>query len=115
MRFTVLTCGTEGDTRPLIGVCRGLLNAGHDVQFFGDRSTISIAESHNVPAQPLSSDIKSILDSGSAFANPNKTEGKVIHLAKFLAQIANENALLWMKEVGDDAQSSQAMSPPIIN
>lgn len=109
MRFTVVTCVTEGDTRPIIGVCRGLLNAGHDVQFFGDRSTLSIAESHGIPARPLHGDIKAVLDSGRAFENPSQSEGKVIHLAKFLAQIANENALQWMKEVGDDARSSQAI------
>lgn len=44
MRFTVVTYGTEEDTRPLVAVCRGLIEAGHDVQLFADRSTLSSAK-----------------------------------------------------------------------
>ena len=44
MHFTVVTYGTEGDTRPLVGLCRGLLNVGHDVKLLADRSTLATAQ-----------------------------------------------------------------------
>ena len=61
MRFTVVTYGSEGDTRPIVALCRGLLDAGHEVRFFAEQSTVGNATTHGVPVEALAGDIKSTL------------------------------------------------------
>ncbi|MGH8200950.1 MAG: hypothetical protein ACREVO_11400 [Steroidobacteraceae bacterium] len=34
MRFTVVTYGSEGDTRPFVALCCGLIASGHEVRLF---------------------------------------------------------------------------------
>src|SRR5690348_9384765 len=60
LRFSVVTAGSEGDTRPLAALCRGLLDCGHEVKRFADHSTLSLPRLWVCPAQ-LQGDIKSIL------------------------------------------------------
>jgi sterol 3beta-glucosyltransferase len=36
MRFTVVTYGSEGDTRPLAALCHGMMDAGHEVRLFAE-------------------------------------------------------------------------------
>lgn len=108
MRFTVVTYGTEGDTRPLVAVCRGLLNAGHDVRLFADRSTLGTAEAHGVPTAALSGDMKATV-AGGALSKLMSSGGDVTQVAKAVARIANENTSSWMKQVAEHAASSDAM------
>lgn len=56
MRFVAVTCGTEGDVRPLAAVCRALLDAGHEAQLLADASTLGSAQQLGVPTVPLSGD-----------------------------------------------------------
>jgi hypothetical protein len=57
MRFSVITCGSEGDTRPLAALCRGLLDRGHDVKLFADEATLTLPRMLEVPCEPLQGDI----------------------------------------------------------
>jgi UDP:flavonoid glycosyltransferase YjiC (YdhE family) len=109
MRFTVVTYGTEGDTRPLVGLCRGLLNADHEVQFLADRSTLATAQEQGVPAQALSGDIKAAIGPGGALSKLMREGGDVTQMAKAVARIADENTVAWMKEIVDQAKSSDAI------
>ncbi len=59
MRFTVVTSGSEGDTRPLAALCRGLMDAGHQVRLFAEQSTLGFAQTLGVPTQALAGDIRS--------------------------------------------------------
>ena len=38
MRIVALTFGTEGDSRPMIALCRGLRDSGHDVTLLAERT-----------------------------------------------------------------------------
>lgn len=109
MRFTVITYGTEGDTRPLVAVCRGLLQAGHDVSLLADRSTLGTAQAHAVPAYALSGDMKATVGPGGALSKLMRTGGDVTQVAKAVARIANENTSSWMREVGQQAARSDAI------
>lgn len=109
MRFTVVTYGSEGDTRPLVGLSRGLLRAGHDVHLLADRSTLPTAEAHGISAQALAGDIKATVMPGGAFSKLMKEGGDARQMAKAIAQIANENTASWMKDVVEQARSSDAI------
>ena len=109
MKFTVVTYGTEGDTRPLVGLCRGLLNAGHDVQLLADRSTLAIAQAQGVYAQALSGDMKATVGPGGALSELIKESGDVTQMAKAVARIADENTVAWMREIVEQAASSDAI------
>ena len=61
MRLTVATYGSEGDTRPFVALCRGLVDAGHDVKLFAEQSSVHIAHAHGIAVEPLAGDIKATL------------------------------------------------------
>ena len=61
MKLTVLTYGTEGDTRPLVALCRALMDAGPETHLLADRATPGSAEALGVPAAALSGDIRAAL------------------------------------------------------
>ena len=61
MRFTIVTFGSEGDTRPLAALSRGLLDAGHELKLFADKSTLGRARELSVPCEALEGDVKSVL------------------------------------------------------
>jgi sterol 3beta-glucosyltransferase len=58
LRLLAITCGTEGDTRPIAVLCRALIDAGHEVRLLADRSTLDTADALGIPAQPLGGDIR---------------------------------------------------------
>lgn len=109
MRFTVVTYGTEGDSRPLVGLCRGLLNAGHEVQFFADRSTLAVAQAQGICFHALSGDMKATVGPEGALSKLMRKGGDVTQLAKAVALIADENTVEWMREITTQAQSSDAI------
>jgi UDP:flavonoid glycosyltransferase YjiC (YdhE family) len=109
MRFTVVTYGTEGDTRPLVGLCRGLMDTGHTVHLLADRSTLSTAGDLGVPSSALAGDIKTSGGQGGALSRLVKEGGDVAQVSKAVAQIASENSVSWMRSVAGDAHSSDAI------
>ncbi len=109
MHFTVVTYGTEGDTRPLIGLCRGLRNAEHDVHLFADRSTLGAAQMLGVPAQALSGDMKAAVGADGALSKLMREGGDVTQMAKAVARIADENTVAWMEAIVEQAKSSDAI------
>jgi len=107
MKFTVVTYGTEGDTRPMAALCRGLMNAGHEARLFADRATLSTAEALGVPTTPIAGDIRGTLQSGGSIAKVVEQQG-LNATAKALASIANVNAEQWLRtvvEVGKDCDA----------
>ena len=81
-RFTVVTYGTEGDTRPLVGLCRGLLNAGHEVYLFADRSTMTTAQAQEVSTQALSGGMKAAIGPGGGMSKLMQEGGDIMQRAK---------------------------------
>jgi len=95
MKLAAVTFGTEGDTRPIAALCRGLKDAGHDVTLLAAEDTLRSAEQLNVPHATLAGDIR-----GALLAIAEIVSGKTslnAH-AQALARIANENAAAWMQE-----------------
>ncbi|HYR05547.1 MAG TPA: glycosyltransferase [Gallionella sp.] len=109
MRFTVVTYGTEGDTRPLVGMCRELMDAGHEVHLLADRSTLSTAENQGVSSAALAGDIKGTVGPSGTLSMLVKGGSDVTKTSKAVAQIAGENSLSWMRSIAEEARSSDAI------
>ena len=109
MQFSVVTYGTEGDTRPLVGLCCGLLDRGHGVQLFADRSTLSTAQAQGIPTFPLAGDMKATVGPGGALAKLMQDGSDVTRMSKAVAQIANDNTTSWMRDVAEQAHSADAL------
>ena len=107
MRLTVVTYGSEGDTRPFVALCRGLMNAGHEVQLLAEQSSAYNAQLYSVPVQVLPGDIKSTLP----LDNPLQEIGgaDVIRAVKACFRLIKENSAAWMKAVANDACKSDAI------
>lgn len=109
MKFSIVTYGTEGDTRPLVALSRGLINAGHEVRLLADRSTLPTALAHGVSAQALAGDMKATVLPGGALSKLMKDGGDVTQMAKACARLANENTASWMRDLLDEATGSDAI------
>ncbi|MFZ0498109.1 MAG: glycosyltransferase [Steroidobacteraceae bacterium] len=107
MRFTVVTYGSEGDTRPFVALCRGLMASGHEVRLFAEGSSIHNAHSHGVPAETLAGNIRSTLP----LDNPMQELGRsdVIAAIKAGLRVVNENTPAWMRAVTKDARGGDAV------
>ncbi|MGG1946037.1 glycosyltransferase [Trinickia sp. NRRL B-1857] len=109
MKFTVATYGTEGDTRPLAALCRGLIDAGHEACILADGATLHSADALGVPSKALSGDIRQALMPGETLGSIVGRRSGAQATAKALAVIANANTAAWMREVKEAAQGSDAI------
>ncbi|MGE0802310.1 MAG: glycosyltransferase [Lautropia sp.] len=108
MKFTVLTYGTEGDSRPLAFLCRALIDAGHSATLLADRATLGAARVLGVPAVALPGDIRGESSPDQAIAGVVRAGG-LGATAKALARIANANAEGWLRAAVDDGRDSDAV------
>jgi UDP:flavonoid glycosyltransferase YjiC (YdhE family) len=108
MRYVVITFGTEGDTRPLVGVCRGLMDAGHAVKLLADRSTLDSARALGVPTLALAGDMKATVAPGGALSRLMMEGGDASLMAKAVARIANEHTTAWLQAVLTEARAMKA-------
>lgn len=97
MKLLVLTYGTEGDTRPLAALCRGLMDAGHETFLLAEQNTLASARRLTVPHAALSGNIQEslagLLDQGKGI---NAT-------LMALSAIANTQAESWMQQAAEAA------------
>jgi UDP:flavonoid glycosyltransferase YjiC (YdhE family) len=107
LRLVALTFGTEGDSRPMIALCRGLLDAGHDVVLLSERSGRAYAAECGVPFVPLAGDMAQALQSASA--GFLRKGGDVTQTAKALAEIARANTAAWMRTTLEHATGGDAI------
>ena len=107
MRLTVLTYGSDGDTRPFAALSRGLLDAGHEVQLLGERSSLSIAHALGVPAEPLAGDVRSILPRGEW--HETLSMGEVIASGRGLLRLVADHSEQWLRTVSDHARHCDAI------
>ncbi|MFL6620368.1 MAG: glycosyltransferase [Povalibacter sp.] len=107
MRLTVVTHGSEGDTRPLAALCRGLLDRGHELLLFADESTLSLPRKLGVPSQALSGDLKATLPIGDPKQEIRISD--VLQTAKKVKAVITSNAAAWLRQVGDHARDSDAI------
>ena len=109
MKVTVVTYGTEGDTRPLAFLCRALMDAGHEALLLADASTTGTAQALGVPCTPLPGDIRGVLDHRGAISGVVKEGGALSGSAKALANIANRNAVSWAATTKEAARDCDAI------
>ena len=107
MRFSVVSYGSEGDTRPIAAVCRGLLAEGHEVKLFCEGSSIEVARAVGVPAEALAGDIKATLPLDNPSAELRGAD--VVKAAKAGLRMVNDNTEAWMRRVADHARDSDAV------
>ncbi len=102
MRLLVVTYGTEGDTRPLVMLCHGLMQAGHAVMVLAEGGTLESARVLGVPHAALEGDIH---DEVVALVSRGNDLGAA---ARGLARMAARHVPAWMRQadaaaVGCDA------------
>ncbi|NOX76030.1 MAG: glycosyltransferase family 1 protein [Gammaproteobacteria bacterium] len=109
MKITVITYGTEGDNRPLVALCRGLQNSGHDILFLGERSIEGLATRSAIPFQALEGDMKATVQPGGPLHRLMNEKTHPGVMAKACANFATENTKSWMKSLLSAAQDSDGI------
>lgn len=109
MKFTVITYGTEGDSRPLLGLSQGLAERGHDVLFMADRSTFPSQAIEGIDMVPLAGDIRTSVNAGGALGEAIGRTADPGRIAKAVARIAAENTESWMQDLRHHANDSDAI------
>jgi sterol 3beta-glucosyltransferase len=107
LRLSVVTVGSEGDTRPLAALCRGLLDRGHEVKLFADESTLGAPRALGVPSEPLQGNIKSILPIGDPREKFRLSEA--LRVGKNLKDFIANNSASWLRAVAAHATRSDAI------
>ena len=102
MRIVALTFGTEGDTRPMAALCRGLRDAGHGVVLLADRAGAAYAEALGVPFVPLAGDMAVAMRTAAAGVSRRGVD--VHYVARTLAAIAAANTSEWMRAALEHAR-----------
>ncbi len=107
MRIVALTFGTEGDTRPMVALCRGLLDAGHDVTLLAEKAGATYAAALGVPFVALAGDMADELRRAASRLSRSAVDARMV--ARALAGIANANAASWMRAALDRSRDAQAI------
>ena len=109
MKFTFLTYGTEGDTRPLVALAHGLAAQGHGVRLLADAATAGSAHAHGVPFTALAGSMKDALAPGGALAGIVAGKGNAGALARAFAQTARDHTPAWMRTALEAAANSDVL------
>lgn len=107
MRLSVVTFGSEGDTRPLAALCRGLLDHGHDLTLFAEHSTLSLPRSLGIPCEILAGDVKSALPIGDPRQDLPMSE--VLRSVRGLNRLIAQNTSSWLRTIAPHARESDAI------
>ena len=103
MRLLVVTYGTEGDTRPLVMLCHGLMQAGHEVMLLAEGGTLESAQVLGVPHAALEGDIH---DEVVALVSRGNDLGAA---ARGLARMAARHVPAWMRQADAAALGCDAV------
>jgi UDP:flavonoid glycosyltransferase YjiC (YdhE family) len=108
MKLVTVTCGTEGDTRPIAALSRALIDAGDEVTLLADGGTLGSARDLGVPHLALAGDIRGKLKPGTGIASVvSQTNAR--GMAQALARLANDNALAWTRQTLEAARNCDAL------
>lgn len=107
MRFSVVTMGSEGDTRPLAALCRGLLDRGHELKLFADDSTLTLPRMLGIPCEALQGDIQSILPIGDP-QQPLRL-ADILGVVKGIRNLFQAHMADWLRAVAEHARSAEAI------
>lgn len=106
MKIAAITFGTEGDTRPMAALCKGLADAGHDTCFLTEKSGVSLASSAGVQTVALSGDIKSTLI--DLLSSGNKAS-RGSAMTEALSSVAKSCTADWMRSLLEVARGCDAI------
>jgi sterol 3beta-glucosyltransferase len=107
MRVVALTYGTEGDTRPMVALARGLVDAGHDVTLLAERSGEDHAAALRVPFVALAGDMAGELRRAASGLARSGVDARSV--ARTLAAIANANTSSWMRATIEHARDAEVV------
>jgi len=107
LRIVALTFGTEGDTRPMLALCRGLLDAGHDVVVLAERSGEAFATALGVPFVALAGNMAAEMESSGSDLLPRGDDVK--RVARALSDIATRHTKDWMRATLAQARGADAI------
>jgi len=107
MRLSIVTFGSEGDTRPLAALCRGLLDRGHDLHLFAEHSTLSLPRSLGIPCEFLSGDVRATLP----IADPRQDLRlpEIVRSMKALKAVIADNSASWLRTIAPHVRDSDAI------
>lgn len=103
MKLLALTYGTEGDTRPLVMLCHGLIGAGHEVLLLAERGTLDTARELGVPHAALEGDIH---DEVVALVSRGNAR---LAASRGLARMAQRHVPGWMRQADAAAAGCDAV------
>lgn len=106
MKIAAITFGTEGDTRPLAALCKGLADAGHDTCFLTERASVDLAASAGVQAVALTGDMKSTLT--SLLSSGSRASGASA-MTEALSTVAKSCTADWMRSLLEVASGCEAI------
>jgi UDP:flavonoid glycosyltransferase YjiC (YdhE family) len=109
MKFTFLTYGTEGDTRPLAAIAQALAAQGHRVHLLADRSTESSAQAHGIGFTALAGDIRQTLAPTGALGSVVRQGANLDRITRAFAAIANAHTVEWMGAAREVAAGSDVL------
>jgi len=107
VRLTVATYGSEGDTRPFVAVCRGLVDAGHDVKLFAEQSSVHIARAHGIDVEALAGDIKATMPLDDPTQELSTRE--LIRTVRKGLRGVNDSIVAWMSAITAHARTADAI------
>ena len=107
MHLSIVSFGSEGDTRPLAALSRGLLDRGHTVKLFADNATLELARRLDVPCEALTGDVKASLPIVHPHAKLRMAD--VIKTGRAIKENVATNMASWLRVVGEHAKASDAV------
>src|SRR4051812_47813382 len=107
MRLTIVTFGSEGDTRPLAALCRGLMDRGHELLLFADESTLGRPRQLGIPTQALSGELKSTMPSGGPEREVRLPD--LIKSASGIKALIAAQSADWLRSVASHARDADAI------
>lgn len=103
MRLLAVTYGTEGDTRPLVMLCHGLMAAGHEVMLLAEGGTLGSPRELGVPHAALEGDIHD-----EVVALVSRGNG-TLAASRGLARMARRHVPAWMRQADAAAAGCDAV------
>lgn len=105
MRLLVTTYGTEGDTRPMVALCQGLVRAGHTVLLLGEASGASLAQDFGVTFEPLEGNMREAIGQVIAAGAPRSPSA----VTRAIAAMASRETPSWMGAMADRGRDHDAI------
>lgn len=105
MKITTISFGTEGDTRPMVALCRGLIAAGHEATLLAESSGAGLAALAGVPFVALAGDMHAAVTgllSGKKQASASASREAMV-------QIAKQCSSAWMRTLLEHARGCDAI------